>query len=48
MVGYEKTFEPDKKNAGLYSKLFRVYRGIYPRMQHMYRDIQEITGYPEI
>ena len=47
MVRYERVFEPDRENAGLYSKLFRVYRKIYPRMEHMYRDIQEITGYPE-
>ncbi len=48
MTSREKTFYPQKENARLYQKLFRVYKKIYPRMQKLYREIQDITGYPEI
>ncbi len=48
MTSYETTFHPDVKNTGLYDRLFSVYRKIYPRMQKLYREIQEITGYPQL
>jgi len=48
MVHYEKTFYPRPEEAALYKQLFGVYREIYPRMQHLYHEIQKITGYPEL
>jgi len=48
MVKYERTFEPNPQNAGIYRELYhRVYRKIYPALQPLYEQIREITGYPE-
>jgi len=48
MVKYERTFEPNRQNAGIYRELYhRVYRKIYPALQPLYEQIREITGYPE-
>lgn len=48
MVTYDKVFEPDPRNAALYHELYtRVYAKIYDRLMPLYREIHEITGYPE-
>jgi hypothetical protein len=48
MVTYAKVFEPDQKNVGIYSQLYeRVYKKIYHSLETIYREIREITGYPE-
>jgi sugar (pentulose or hexulose) kinase len=48
MVTYTKVFEPDRKNVGIYEKLYeRVYKKIYHSLEPIYREIREITGYPE-
>ena len=48
MVTYTRTFTPDKKNAVLYRNLYdRVYKKIYHALEPIYREIREITGYPE-
>jgi sugar (pentulose or hexulose) kinase len=40
--------EPDKTNHAVYDKLYRrVYRRLYKRLAPLYRDIREITGYPD-
>ncbi|MDC7234414.1 MAG: FGGY-family carbohydrate kinase, partial [Spirochaetales bacterium] len=48
MVHIDRIFYPRPREAALYSRLFEVYRGIYPRMKHLYHNIQKITGYPEL
>ncbi|OQY38969.1 MAG: carbohydrate kinase [Spirochaetaceae bacterium 4572_7] len=48
MVGYERTFTPNEENRELYNRLFKVYTEIYPRMEKLYKEIQIITGYPEL
>ncbi len=49
MVRPGVTFEPVPANARLYRELYqRVYKGMYPALKGMYREIQEITGYPEM
>jgi sugar (pentulose or hexulose) kinase len=48
MVGYKTVFEPDKKNVALYQNLYnRVYKKIYPTLADLFREIRDITGYPE-
>lgn len=48
MVHYEKIFRPDPTNVPIYRELYhKVYRRMYPALQHMYCDIRRITGYPE-
>ncbi|MBW1893498.1 MAG: FGGY-family carbohydrate kinase [Deltaproteobacteria bacterium] len=48
MVGYKKIFEPDRKNAKIYQELFeRVYKNIYKALCPLYKEIRDITGYPE-
>lgn len=48
MVTYEKVFEPDPRNAALYHELYtRVYAKIYDALMPLYKEIREITGYPE-
>jgi sugar (pentulose or hexulose) kinase len=42
-----QVFMPEPEHAATYEKLYRlVYRRMYRRLQPLYRDIQEITGYP--
>lgn len=42
------TFEPEVANVRIYDQLYRrVYRRMYSRLQPLYRDIREITGYPD-
>ncbi|MDC7228099.1 MAG: FGGY-family carbohydrate kinase [Spirochaetales bacterium] len=48
MVRYEREFTPDKARHELYSRLFSVYKRIYPKLNGLYEDIQRITGYPEL
>ena len=48
MVRTERTFYPRAEESSLYEKLFNVYRKIYPRLKGIFRDIQGITGYPEL
>lgn len=40
--------EPDAGHHAVYDKLYRrVYRRLYRRLAPLYRDIREITGYPD-
>ncbi len=49
MVRYSDTFQPNKDNAVIYDKLYnKVYKNIYPKLQGLYKEIQDITKYPEI
>jgi sugar (pentulose or hexulose) kinase len=42
-----KEFTPNASNAKIYSQLYRkVYMKIYPSLKNLYKDIKEITGYP--
>jgi sugar (pentulose or hexulose) kinase len=48
MVKYETVFEPDPRNVPLYEGLYeRVYKKMYDALDPLYREIREITGYPE-
>ena len=48
MVAYDTVFEPDKNHAAIYKDLFsKVYLNIYSALKPIYRNIREITGYPE-
>lgn len=41
-------FEPDPANHKIYDELFhRVYREMYGKLQPLYEEIRNITGYPE-
>jgi sugar (pentulose or hexulose) kinase len=41
------TFEPDPRVHRIYDQLYqRVYRKMYPRLKFLYREIREITHYP--
>lgn len=43
----ERIFEPNPEHREIYEGLFRkVYLQMYSRLQPLYREIQEITGYP--
>ena len=43
-----QAFHPEPQHARTYEQLYRkVYRRMYRRLQPLYRDIREITGYPE-
>lgn len=49
MVHYSKVFKPEPENAKVYKDLYeRVYKKIYPRLSGVYKEIQRITGYPEM
>ncbi|HPN95193.1 MAG TPA: carbohydrate kinase, partial [bacterium] len=42
------TFEPIAKNVALYSALYdRVYTKIYEQLLPIFKEMQQITGYPE-
>jgi sugar (pentulose or hexulose) kinase len=44
-----QVFEPIAENVELYRKLYeRVYRKMYGRLLPLFREIQEITGYPKL
>ncbi len=49
MVHYKDTFEPNSENSEIYKKLYKnVYKKIYPNLEKVYKNIKEITNYPEI
>ncbi|MCX6085676.1 MAG: FGGY-family carbohydrate kinase [Caldiserica bacterium] len=49
MVHWDSTFLPRPEVAHVYHELYtRVYKHIYPSLQPLYREIQRITGYPDI
>ena len=48
MVKYKDIFTPISENAILYKKLFeKVYLKMYKNLEPLYKQIREITGYPE-
>jgi len=48
MTRVGKVFTPDPENVKLYESLYnRVYLKMYKQLQPLYKDIREITGYPE-
>jgi sugar (pentulose or hexulose) kinase len=48
MTRTERVFEPIKDNHCLYDNLYRrVYLKMYKRLLPLFREIQNITGYPE-
>ena len=48
MTGRGRTFQPSPADADTYSRLYnKVYRRIYPRLGRLYKEIMEITGYPQ-
>jgi sugar (pentulose or hexulose) kinase len=48
MCRIEKTFEPNRENARIYKEHFeKVYLKMYKRLQKLYHEIRNITGYPE-
>ncbi len=48
MVVYETHFDPDIRNVSIYRQLYeRVYLKIYKALAPLYREIRDITGYPE-
>lgn len=49
MVKYEKIYRPEQDESKLYEELFnRVYKNIYPNLNKLYKEIQNITKYPVI
>ena len=49
MTRVGRVFEPVAANRAVYDRLYKeVYRGMYRRLQPLYRDIAEITGYPRV
>jgi len=49
MTRIGRVFEPQAQHSQTYDALYhRVYRQMYARLQPLYRDIQEITGYPKM
>jgi len=49
MVHWDSTFLPRPEAARVYQELYeRVYKHIYPALRPLYREIQRITGYPDI
>ncbi|MBK6294244.1 MAG: FGGY-family carbohydrate kinase [Rhodoferax sp.] len=47
MTRIGQVFQPEPVHANTYEKLYRrVYCRMYQRLQPLYRDIQDITGYP--
>ena len=48
MTRVGKVFEPIAANQKMYDQLYRkVYRKMYARLQPLYEDIAQITGYPK-
>jgi sugar (pentulose or hexulose) kinase len=49
MTRIGRVFEPQPLAGKTYDELYRrVYRQMYTRLQPLYREIQEITGYPKM
>lgn len=47
MTRISRTFEPNAENHKLYDNLYkRVYLKMYDRLAPLYKEIQDITGYP--
>jgi sugar (pentulose or hexulose) kinase len=47
MTHIGKTFEPNPENSKIYDELYnRVYLKMYDRLVPLYKEIQDITGYP--
>lgn len=43
-----RVFQPNPQHSRTYDRLYRrVYRKMYARLQPLYRDIADITGYPD-
>lgn len=41
-------FQPHPEHRKIYEQLYRrVYQKMYARLQPLYREIADITGYPE-
>ncbi len=41
-------FEPDPDNVGIYRELYeRVYKRMLGALEPLYKEIKDITGYPE-
>ena len=48
MVRYLDPVEPDPGNIPIYNELFeRVYKRMYRSLEPLYKEIRDITGYPE-
>lgn len=48
MVKYKTEFYPNKKNVKIYRQLYKkVYKKINKKMKPFYKEIREITGYPD-
>ncbi len=48
MTRVGKTFEPIKENQEIYQGLYnKVYRKMYKQLLPLYREIKDITGYPQ-
>lgn len=48
MTRVGRTFEPDKTNNQIYQELYnRAYRRMYPKLKPLYKEIKNITGYPD-
>ena len=48
MTRIGQVFQPIAKNHAIYDKLYRrVYQKMYARLQPMYKEIADITGYPK-
>lgn len=49
MTRIKDTFDPHPENQKLYNELYnRVYLKMYARLAPLYREIQDITGYPPL
>lgn len=49
MTRVSQTFEPNPENHKLYDELYkRVYLKMYKRLQPLYEELAEITGYPPL
>jgi sugar (pentulose or hexulose) kinase len=47
MTHIGEVFEPNPETRDMYDGLYqRVYKEMYPRLQPLYEEIREITGYP--
>jgi sugar (pentulose or hexulose) kinase len=48
MVNYREPVDPEPENTRIYKQLFeKVYSKMYNRLEPLYKEIREITGYPE-
>ena len=49
MTGISRVFEPDKDSSAQYDELYRrVYKKMYKNLKHLYNEIKDITGYPQL